>query len=103
MKSVTVSVARLRRPMFGCMTTRYRRFGEIAAEHGVVYIIEGLGGVCTYGKGHCANDLLYDSVFYSVYSNIPLKYTHLRIEPYTRVRILKYNRSRDIHGRLASL
>ena len=52
---------------------------------------------------HCANDLLYDSVFYSVYSNIPLKYTHLRIEPYTRVRILKYNRSRDIHGRLASL
>ena len=51
---------------------------------------------------HCANDLLYDSVFYSVYSNIPVKYTHLRIEPYTRVRILKYNRSRDIHGRLAS-
>ena len=37
--------------MFGCMTTRYRRFGEIAAEHGVVYIIEGLDGVCTYGKG----------------------------------------------------
>ena len=33
------------------LTTRYRRFGEIATEHGVVYIIEGLDGVCTYGKG----------------------------------------------------
>ena len=51
----------------------------------------------------CANDMLYDSVFYSLYLNIPLKYTHLRIELYRRGRILKYNRSRDIHGRVASL
>ena len=29
-----------------------------------------------------ANDLLYDSVLYSLYLNIPLKYTHLRIELY---------------------
>ena len=32
--------------------------------------------------------ICYTIVFYSVYLNIPLKYTLLRIEPYTRVRIL---------------
>ena len=51
---------------------------------------------------HCAKTLLYDSVFYSVYLNIHLKYTHQRIEPYTQVRIFKYNRSRDICGCLAN-
>ena len=51
---------------------------------------------------HCAKTLLYDSVFYSVYLNIHLKYTHQRIEPYTQVRIFKYNRSRDIYGYLAN-
>ena len=55
------------------------------------------------GRGvHCAKTLLYDSVFYSVYLNIHLKYTHQRIEPYTQVRIFKYNRSRDICGCLAN-
>ena len=51
---------------------------------------------------HCAKTLLYDSVFYSVYLNIHLKHTHQRIEPYTQVRIFKYNRSRDICGCLAN-
>ena len=54
------------------------------------------------GLYHCAKTLLYDSVFYSVYLNIHLKYTHQRIEPYTQVRIFKYNRSRDICGCLAN-
>ena len=51
---------------------------------------------------HCAKTLLYDSVFYSVYLSIHLKYTHQRIEPYTQVRIFKYNQSRDICGCLAN-
>ena len=53
---------------------------------------------------HCANSLLYGTVFYSAYLNIHLKikYTHQRIKPYTRVRILKYNRSRDMRGNLAN-
>ena len=55
-----------------------------------------------WSDGHCAKFLLYDSVFYSVYLNIHLKYTHQRIEPYTQVRIFKYNRSRDICGCLAN-
>ena len=45
-----------------------------------------LGGAISL---HCAKTLLYDSVFYSVYLNIHLKYTHQRIEPYTQVRIFK--------------
>ena len=51
---------------------------------------------------HCAKTMLYDSVFYSVYLNIHLKYTRQRIEPYTQVRIYKYNQSRDISGCLAN-
>ena len=34
---------------------------------------------------------------------IHLKYTHQRIVPYTGMNILKYNRSRDMHGSLANL
>ena len=46
-----------------------------------------VGSIAYINDDHCAKTLLYDSVFYSVYLNIHLKYTHQRIEPYTQVRI----------------
>ena len=52
---------------------------------------------------HCAKSVLYDTVYYSVYSNIRKKYKHLLIEPYKQERILQYSQSRVVCGILANL
>jgi len=52
---------------------------------------------------HCAKSVLYDTVYYSVYSNIRNKYKHLLIEHYKQVRILQYSQSRAVCGILANL
>ena len=52
---------------------------------------------------HCAKSVLYNTVYYSVYSNIRKKYKHLLIEPYKQERILQYSQSRVVCGILANL